>query len=215
MSAPRQHHPHSRSESHGDCAPPPPPPPNAYAQYELPDPLCSAAVSGKCATDQFETPPAKRQRLSATLAADDEDQRSYLGALNPTSTATPARKGDMTSNSDLAALPARDAGTPGSATPATPGATTAKSNKRVRTGCLTCRERHLKCDEGLPSCLNCRKGSRECKRGIRLNFIDVQVKKPPHVPPTFEWSGASLVSPHLFLFFLPSSPSAVVAPATD
>ena len=59
--------------------------------------------------------------------------------------------------------------------------------KRVRTGCLTCRERHLKCDEGLPDCQNCKKSSRECKRGVRLNFIDTQVKTPPYTPPTQEW----------------------------
>ena len=59
--------------------------------------------------------------------------------------------------------------------------------KRVRTGCLTCRERHLKCDEGLPDCVNCRKSSRLCKRGVRLNFIDTQVKTPPITPPTLEW----------------------------
>jgi Fungal Zn(2)-Cys(6) binuclear cluster domain len=38
------------------------------------------------------------------------------------------------------------------------GATAGASRpKRVRTGCLTCRERHLKCDEGMPDCQNCRK----------------------------------------------------------
>ena len=60
--------------------------------------------------------------------------------------------------------------------------------KRVRTGCLTCRERHLKCDEGLPHCQNCRKSSRVCKRGVRLNFIDTQVQDPPIIPPTQDWS---------------------------
>ena len=60
--------------------------------------------------------------------------------------------------------------------------------KRVRTGCLTCRERHLKCDEGAPDCQNCKKSSRECKRGVRLNFIDTQVKTPPITPPTDEWN---------------------------
>ena len=60
--------------------------------------------------------------------------------------------------------------------------------KRVRTGCLTCRERHLKCDEGLPQCQNCRKSSRICKRGVRLNFIDTQVQNPPTIlPPTHDW----------------------------
>ncbi|KAH7035800.1 uncharacterized protein B0I36DRAFT_96946 [Microdochium trichocladiopsis] len=61
-------------------------------------------------------------------------------------------------------------------------------SKRVRTGCLTCRERHLKCDEGTPDCLNCRKSNRECKRGVRLNFIDMTCKQPPFIFTTPEWS---------------------------
>ncbi|KAJ5746189.1 hypothetical protein N7520_011371 [Penicillium odoratum] len=52
--------------------------------------------------------------------------------------------------------------------------------KRTRTGCLTCRERHLKCDEALGRCLNCRKSDRTCRRGVRLNFIDIQTVAPPH-----------------------------------
>ncbi|KAK4972517.1 hypothetical protein LTR66_011322 [Elasticomyces elasticus] len=63
----------------------------------------------------------------------------------------------------------------------------ASKPKRVRTGCLTCRERHLKCDEGLPNCQNCRKSSRVCKRGVRLNFIDTQVQSPPYVPQSRDW----------------------------
>lgn len=61
--------------------------------------------------------------------------------------------------------------------------------KRVRTGCLTCRERHLKCDEGVPVCQNCRKSSRKCKRGVRLNFIDTKCEQPPHLlPPVHDWN---------------------------
>lgn len=59
--------------------------------------------------------------------------------------------------------------------------------KRVRTGCLTCRERHLKCDEAVPDCQNCKKSNRDCKRGVRLNFIDTTIKDPPITPPTEEW----------------------------
>ena len=55
--------------------------------------------------------------------------------------------------------------------------------KRVRTGCLTCRERHLKCDEAMPICQNCRKSNRDCKRGVRLNFIDITVQTPPYLIP--------------------------------
>ena len=60
--------------------------------------------------------------------------------------------------------------------------------RRVRTGCLTCRKRHLKCDEGVPDCVNCRKSNRECERGVRLNFIDTQVQNPEIIPPTHDWN---------------------------
>ncbi|KAK3389398.1 hypothetical protein B0H63DRAFT_98397 [Podospora didyma] len=35
--------------------------------------------------------------------------------------------------------------------------------KRSRTGCLTCRKRRIKCDEGKPTCKNCLKSKRECE----------------------------------------------------
>lgn len=59
--------------------------------------------------------------------------------------------------------------------------TAPQRSRRVRTGCLTCRERHLKCDETVPRCLNCQKSDRLCKRGVRLNFIDTQVQAPPYI----------------------------------
>ncbi|PTU25368.1 hypothetical protein P175DRAFT_0498486 [Aspergillus ochraceoroseus IBT 24754] len=55
-----------------------------------------------------------------------------------------------------------------------------KKQRRVRTGCFTCRERHLKCDEAQGQCQNCRRSGRICRRGIRLNFIDTQTVTPPH-----------------------------------
>lgn len=78
-------------------------------------------------------------------------------------------------------------------------AITANKPKRVRTGCLTCRERHLKCDEGLPNCQNCRKSSRICKRGVRLNFIDTQVQSPPIIQTSADWAGN-------YIFMLQPSP---------
>ncbi|KAF2788726.1 hypothetical protein K505DRAFT_254843 [Melanomma pulvis-pyrius CBS 109.77] len=63
--------------------------------------------------------------------------------------------------------------------------------KRVRTGCLTCRERHLKCDEAMPICHNCRKSNRQCKRGVRLNFMENQCEKDCYIiPPSAEWTVA-------------------------
>ncbi|KAL2443840.1 hypothetical protein ABEF95_013578 [Exophiala dermatitidis] len=36
------------------------------------------------------------------------------------------------------------------------------AKRRTKTGCLTCRKRRIKCDEGKPSCRNCIKSKREC-----------------------------------------------------
>lgn len=34
--------------------------------------------------------------------------------------------------------------------------------RRTKTGCLTCRKRRIKCDEGHPTCKNCQKSKRDC-----------------------------------------------------
>ncbi|PMD30050.1 hypothetical protein L207DRAFT_230501 [Hyaloscypha variabilis F] len=39
---------------------------------------------------------------------------------------------------------------------------TRKGGHRGKTGCSTCRTRHVKCDEGKPSCLNCTSTGRKC-----------------------------------------------------
>ncbi|CDK27180.1 unnamed protein product [Kuraishia capsulata CBS 1993] len=43
--------------------------------------------------------------------------------------------------------------------------------QRSRNGCLTCRSRHLKCDEMIPECLNCKRSNKTCERGIRIKMI--------------------------------------------
>lgn len=50
--------------------------------------------------------------------------------------------------------------------------------QRVRTGCLTCRQRHLKCDEAKPDCLKCRKSGLACERGIRIDFLSTKLYRP-------------------------------------
>ncbi|KAL2134768.1 hypothetical protein VTI74DRAFT_10842 [Chaetomium olivicolor] len=43
--------------------------------------------------------------------------------------------------------------------------------KRTKTGCLTCRRRRIKCDEGKPTCNNCVKSRRDCEGySQRLTF---------------------------------------------
>lgn len=43
--------------------------------------------------------------------------------------------------------------------------------RRVRTGCLTCRRRRRKCDEGKPSCANCQNKRIQCRYGVNLTFL--------------------------------------------
>ncbi|KAI3405289.2 hypothetical protein KGF56_001901 [Candida oxycetoniae] len=54
------------------------------------------------------------------------------------------------------------------------------SNKksRTRSGCVTCRDRHIKCDEQQPVCNNCIKSNRVCLSGIRLNFKQYRFYDP-------------------------------------
>ncbi|PHH78480.1 hypothetical protein CDD82_3033 [Ophiocordyceps australis] len=65
---------------------------------------------------------------------------------------------------------------------------TAPKSRRVRTGCLTCRQRHLKCDEASPDCFNCRRSKRQCKRGLRLNFLETMVHVPSGLASSRDWT---------------------------
>jgi hypothetical protein len=158
------------------------------AVYDIQDYLATAFNLG----DRYQTTsPASTLYLASAVSDRGPVARHQL---------TPPNHGD-----DLSPPPKRqrvagpETGTEGTADPvsqmpAPEGADigeTAAANKprRVRTGCLTCRERHLKCDEGLPNCHNCQKSSRVCKRGVRLNFIDTTVKSHPLLPPTGGWKG--------------------------
>ncbi|CCG84720.2 protein of unknown function [Taphrina deformans PYCC 5710] len=38
-----------------------------------------------------------------------------------------------------------------------------ETRRRTKTGCLTCRKRRIKCDEGKPDCLRCLKSKRPCE----------------------------------------------------
>lgn len=57
--------------------------------------------------------------------------------------------------------------------------------RRTRSGCLTCRDRHMKCDEQIPVCQNCLKSNRKCYRGVRLNFIQYSFYNPETSGATF------------------------------
>ncbi|PWN54123.1 hypothetical protein IE53DRAFT_32278 [Violaceomyces palustris] len=54
------------------------------------------------------------------------------------------------------------------------------SIRRVRSGCLTCKRRKLKCDEEKPSCIRCRNASRECSYTEQSLFPPSNQTEPPH-----------------------------------
>ena len=39
---------------------------------------------------------------------------------------------------------------------------TRRKHKKSRKGCLTCKRRHVRCDENVPRCFNCSRGNRPC-----------------------------------------------------
>lgn len=174
-----------------------------------PLPIYGALDAGYDAEEAFITPPAKRHRGSsdASITGPGHDRRSSAqgspaasrkpstaeGGLVPRGGRSPpggqvTKVGSKGNVGTAVGRATGDATGQDGSTAAAATAATGKS-KRVRTGCLTCRERHLKCDEGTPDCLNCRKSNRECKRGIRLNFLDTKCEAIPYVSPTSEWKG--------------------------
>ncbi|KAJ2904843.1 hypothetical protein MKZ38_007035 [Zalerion maritima] len=61
-----------------------------------------------------------------------------------------------------------------------------KSKPKVKTGCLNCKQRRIKCDEGRPHCNNCVKSKRECAGypppPRRANFEVPTILPKPAVP---------------------------------
>lgn len=180
VSSSRRQRSRSRQPRHSSRGPQPPsiPPSGHISAVPAPPYAAPSSSSSNYGTDtRYESSlagPRERGTPAAAFAGSGQ-------LWEPASRLTPVRTVGAASGG-------RGAGAGAGDTPAPSASPAAGKSKRVRTGCLTCRERHLKCDEGLPECNNCRKSNRECRRGIRLNFIDVQVKDPPCVPPTADWS---------------------------
>ncbi|KAK2614727.1 hypothetical protein N8I77_001532 [Diaporthe amygdali] len=138
-------------------------------------------------------PAAKRQRVSdAGISRRPSQTTAHSGTASPRKlhavdgpTPPPFSRSNETSTVREKTASGRES-EPRETVPSEVSPTVAKP-KRVRTGCLTCRNRHLKCDEALPTCLNCQKSNRKCERGIRLNFIDLKVEQPPVLLPPVDW----------------------------
>lgn len=216
MVAARQRHQSRSRGQHHPSIPPSPysahhhlpgPQPNPYSPYGIdnasPTYTTSASSGGGNYTTSpaphghFEIPAAKRQRVSdAGISRRPSQAASHSATASPRNShvmggQTPptfSRATEVSAGREKA-VSRRESE---SREPVPPSASpTVAKPKRVRTGCLTCRNRHLKCDEALPTCLNCQKSNRKCERGVRLNFIDLKVEQPPVLLPPVDWKGKS------------------------
>jgi hypothetical protein len=74
---------------------------------------------------------------------------------------------------------------------------------KVRSGCLTCKSRHLKCDEAQPSCLRCIRSQRECRRRKselrELSIVHYISPAPSH--PISEWPSLTPSEQRWFYIF--------------
>ncbi|KAK8071496.1 hypothetical protein PG997_011699 [Apiospora hydei] len=56
------------------------------------------------------------------------------------------------------------------------------STPKVRTGCLTCKRRHIRCDEARPDCHNCQKSQRACGYADSRQVTTTTILLPKHSP---------------------------------
>ncbi|KAH6672901.1 hypothetical protein B0J14DRAFT_563399 [Halenospora varia] len=63
------------------------------------------------------------------------------------------------------------------------------STEKVRTGCITCKQRHIKCDEAKPYCRNCLKSRGHCE-----GYAVGRKKEKPPGPEQIVWDSMQVVS---------------------
>ncbi|KAF5002545.1 hypothetical protein FDECE_10609 [Fusarium decemcellulare] len=86
--------------------------------------------------------------------------------------------------------------------------------KRTKTGCLTCRKRRIKCDEGRPTCNNCIKSKRQCEGySQRVVFKDPMgaIQGGPYGPALYPPGSSHLVG-HLQAKTSSQGPLPIIAP---
>ncbi|KAM5348079.1 hypothetical protein ACJ41O_007903 [Fusarium nematophilum] len=86
--------------------------------------------------------------------------------------------------------------------------------KRTKTGCLTCRKRRIKCDEGRPTCNNCIKSKRQCEGySQRVVFKDPMgaIQGSPFGPALYP-AGSSHLAGHLQAKTSSQGPLPMIAP---
>ncbi|KAJ4362505.1 Protein png1 [Neocucurbitaria cava] len=75
-----------------------------------------------------------------------------------------------------------------------------KMRRKTQTGCLPCRERHIKCGEEHPSCANCTRSERRCEgynSGV-ISKLHVESQNRPYSVPPSQGSGAIMAQDNPF-----------------
>ncbi|KAH6692210.1 hypothetical protein F5X68DRAFT_258929 [Plectosphaerella plurivora] len=72
-----------------------------------------------------------------------------------------------------------------------------KGSKKVRTGCITCKIRRVKCDEAKPACLRCTKTGRKCdgylQSSSEAHSSDGHSPKPPAAATVPDYTASSIL----------------------
>ncbi|KAI5459648.1 hypothetical protein BGZ63DRAFT_388448 [Mariannaea sp. PMI_226] len=76
-----------------------------------------------------------------------------------------------------------------------------KGNKKVRTGCITCKIRKVKCDEARPHCLRCVKSHRKCDGYQTPSPRSTQGAMSPSPTPGFESSSSASQTARAFDYY--------------
>ncbi|KAG7806126.1 hypothetical protein KL921_005103 [Ogataea angusta] len=89
-----------------------------------------------------------------------------------------------------------------------------KGIKKSKSGCLVCKRRKKKCDEAKPRCGHCQRLGLDCKYGIVLNWMKIQLHARFHAscarPPDHHLLNANFTSMGLAYHLLQMSPNCPV-----
>ncbi|KAG7886138.1 hypothetical protein KL936_005055 [Ogataea polymorpha] len=89
-----------------------------------------------------------------------------------------------------------------------------KGIKKSKSGCLVCKRRKKKCDEAKPRCGHCQRLGLECKYGVVLNWVKLQLRAQVHAsgaqPTSYHLVNANFTNVGLSYYLLQMSPNCPV-----
>lgn len=142
----------------------------------------------RLAEDQFQADELRRRRARSGVFSSNTNPPSpplykELNLISYASTnARPYTPQNMVSYDASSTLSGHEAGP--DKVPTKSKASDVKARKRTKTGCLTCRKRHIKCGNEQPTCKNCSKSRRQCegyKQRVVVNSPTAELLTHPNI----------------------------------